>query len=306
MNDIQIVFFGTGPVAAKSLELLAKNFNIEAVITKPKPRHHRGEFPVMSVAEKLDLPVLPVINAATVSEVMQSSNFSSQVGVLIDFGIIVRRDVIDSFKRGIVNSHFSVLPQWRGADPISFAILSGQKVTGVSLMAINEKMDEGDIIAYKEQPLDGSETNPSLTQKLIQLSDLLIKSQLRQYIKTGKTTDQSITGRDVSYSKKIEKSDGIIDWSKPAEQIEREIRAFTEWPKSRTTLGSVEVILTKAHAVPTNHTENEPGDITIISEANTVMVECGTGSLCIEELKPAGKNTMTAKSFLAGYRQKLE
>src|SRR5579884_3510995 len=138
-----IVFFGSGPVAAASLELLAPVFNIEAVVTKPKPPHHKGRFEVLELADRLNLKVLTASDQAQLSQLFQTKSLSSRLGLLIDFGIIVPKDVIDYFHLGIINSHFSLLPRWRGADPISFAILNGDKTTGVSLMLLVPALDEG-------------------------------------------------------------------------------------------------------------------------------------------------------------------
>ncbi|MEO6761067.1 MAG: formyltransferase family protein, partial [Candidatus Saccharimonadales bacterium] len=110
-----IVFFGSGPVAAKSLELLSKDFEISAVITKPKPSHHHGAFPVIDIASQLDLSLYTASNKQELSELFSNQTFASDLAVLIDFGIIVSQDVIDYFPKGIVNSHFSLLPEWRGA-----------------------------------------------------------------------------------------------------------------------------------------------------------------------------------------------
>lgn len=295
-----ILFFGSGPVAAKSLELLSQNFKIEAVVTKPKPAHHRVAFPVLDVAEKLKLPVLPVTDKQSLDELMHTKPVSSRLGVLIDFGIIVSQTVIDYFPLGIINSHFSILPEWRGADPITFSILSGQDVTGVSLMLLVKAMDAGPLLAYGEQPLNGTETTLELTEQLISLSDALLAGQLPRYIESKSTLPQSVTGRKASYSRKLTKEDGIIDWHKPAVQLEREIRAFIEWPKSHATLGGKEVIITKA-AIVNEH--GKPGEI---KTANKQLIVCtGEQALQILELKPAGKPTMLAQAFLAGYGQHL-
>lgn len=296
-----VVFFGSGPVAAKSLELLSKHCDIEAVVTKPKPVHHRGDFPVITTAKLLGLPVHTASNKAELSDIFSKRPFKSRLGILIDFGILVGQDIIDYFPLGIVNSHFSVLPEWRGADPITFAILSGQNVTGVSLMILVEAMDEGPLITYGEQPLSGDETTPELTEQLILLSDNLLQEHLQVYINTRKTSPQSITGRKVSYSRKLTKKDGIIDWNKPAEVIEREIRAFIEWPKSRTTLAGKEVIITKADVTDYS---GKPGQVLV--QDKQLIAHCGRGSLIIRRLKPAGKNEMTGEAFLAGYSDLLQ
>ncbi|HSX23936.1 MAG TPA: methionyl-tRNA formyltransferase [Candidatus Saccharimonadales bacterium] len=297
----KIVFFGSGPVAAQSLELLAGDFEIEAVVTKPKPPHHRGEFPVIATAEKLGLPIHTVSSKAELSKLIAARPFRSRLGVLIDFGIIVGQDTIGYFPLGIVNSHFSVLPEWRGADPISFAILSGQKQTGISLMLLVEAMDEGPLIAYGEYDLPPDITAPLLTTHLIHLSYALLKEELPHYM-AGKHSGapQNITGRKVSYSRKLTKQDGVIDWAKPAVELEREIRAFIEWPKSRTQLGGKEVILTGAQVVDGR---SKPGEI--LEKSQRLVIATSDKALEILRLKPAGKREMSAKEFLAGYGQQL-
>src|SRR5690349_4191168 len=129
-----ITFFGSGPVAAESLRLLAQSFTIEAVITKPRPAHHKGSVPVLELAEKLQIPVRTASTKSELDALFDSRPVKSRVAILIDFGIIVSQQVIDYFEYGIINSHFSLLPEWRGADPITFSILSGQPRTGISLM----------------------------------------------------------------------------------------------------------------------------------------------------------------------------
>ncbi len=296
-----VVFFGSGPVAAKSLALLTRHVTVEAVVTKPKPAHHRGTFPVIDVAKKLGLPTKTVQNRAELSELIAAKPFNSRLGVLIDFGIIVARDVIDYFPLGIVNSHFSILPEWRGADPISFAVLSGQQQTGVSLMLLVAAMDEGPLLAYGEYDLSPGTTTPELTDNLIHLSDALLQEMLPLYVRGElKLADQTMTGRGVSYSRKLSKADGTLDWTKPAEQLEREIRAFAGWPKSRTALAGRDVVITTAHSITG---AGAPGTAEI--KDKELIIHCGRGALAIDMLKPAGKKEMTAAAFIAGYGQLL-
>lgn len=296
-----IVFFGSGPVAAESLRLLAKQFAIEAVITKPKPEHHRGDFPVITTAESLNLPLHTVKNKAELSLLIKSAGLKSRLAVLIDFGIIVTQDVIDYFPLGIINSHFSLLPEWRGADPISFAILSGQDKTGVSLMLIDAGMDTGKILCQKSHPISAQATTPQLTEELIRLSNELLGEYLPRYT-AGKVQPRAQSHPErATYSRKLRKEDGVINWHKPAVQIEREIRAFLEWPRSRTTLAGKEVIITKAHAVPSEPVEAKPGDVEYISDAKTIMISTASGSLCIDRLQPAGKKEIDAAAFINGY-----
>lgn len=291
----QIIFFGSGPVAAESLRFLIKDFEVEAVITKLATKEEMA-------AIAPEIPVHAVGTRDELDDLFHAQAFTSQIGVLIDFGIIVSRKIIDSFSLGIVNSHFSVLPEWRGADPITFAILSGQKTTGVSLMKLVEAMDEGPLLAYGKHKLTDTVTARELTSDLIQLSHSLLVEYLPRYM-DGKLQPflQSDTGRKVSYSRKLTKQDGIIDWSKPAEQIEREVRAFIEWPKSRTNLGNIDVVITSSKVA---RKQIEPcGKFWV--ENKQIFVSCGKDSLEILSLKPAGKNEMPASAFLAGYGNRL-
>lgn len=298
-----IVFFGSGPVAAKSLELLLEDFTVEAVVTKPRPAHHKGDFPVIDIAKKHRLALYTVSNKQELSKLMAARPFSGPVGVLIDFGIIVSQDVIDYFPRGIVNSHFSVLPEWRGADPITFAVLSGQDTTGVSLMLLVAAMDEGPLIAFGEYEMSNEITTPTLTSHLIQLSHRLLRTELPKYLANPdfKPAPQTITGRQVSYSRKLSKVDGLLDWHKPAEQLEREVRAYLDWPKSYTTLAGKEVTITKARVVPKS---GKPG--VVLNDQKSLIVHCGENSLQILSLKPAGKNEMTSEAFINGHKELFE
>jgi len=295
-QNISIVFLGSGPVAAQSLHLLQTRFSVEAVITKPSTAKEME-------AAAPDIPLYPVNNRTELDELLTTKSFTSRVAILIDFGIIISRTAIDSFPLGIINSHFSLLPEWRGADPISFAILSGQTKTGVSLMLLDEGMDTGKILVTKSLPIDPKDTTPSLTDKLIVLSDSLLREHVpRHYSGNLQSRQQSHPGR-ATYSRKLTKDDGIIDWTKSAEVLEREIRAFNGWPKSRTMLGNKEVIITAAHTTPNHVTDTKPGDIEI--RGAELGVGTTKGVLWIDKIKPAGKNEMTAAAFLAGYRHSL-
>jgi methionyl-tRNA formyltransferase len=327
-----IVFFGAGDVAARSLKMLAQSFTIEAVVTKPRPEHHHGSWPVLELAQVLDLPVVEVANKKETTARVTSAGFKSRVGVLIDFGIIVEQQVIDLFPLGIVNSHFSLLPQWRGADPITFSILSGQSKTGVSLMLLVEKMDEGPLLAVGEIDITPTMTTPELTSHLIGLSATLLKDILPKYLdgevvgaSQEKVADAVGYSGEPSYSRKLTKEDGILDWAKPAVQLEREIRAYADWPKSRCIIGGHAVIITEAHVEAGEGTPGafwlstaEPSGITPDNNGTTANgtgtrrrssaqlgIYTSKGVLMIDRLKPAGKGEMPIAAFLNGYSKDL-
>jgi methionyl-tRNA formyltransferase len=295
-----VVFFGSGPVAAQSLELLAQNFTVEAVITKPQPAHHKAVFPVLAVAEKLGLTTLTPSNKLELSELFANKPVTSTIGVVIDYGIIINQDVIDYFPRGIVNSHFSLLPKWRGADPISFAILNGDKQTGVSLMLIVAALDEGPLLAQAPFDITDGMITPDLTESLIEISDQSLQHILPLYLSGQTVAQEQSTDQPATYSRKLSKADGQLDFQKPAAKLEREVRAFIEWPKCRTIIGDKEVIITKAHP------QIGSGKVgKIWREAKQFGFYTIEGIFVIDKLKPAGKAEMTAEAFLAGYGKNL-
>ena len=296
MKSNTIVFFGSGPVAAASLKLLAQDFEIEAVITKPQPEHHKNTFPVLAVAEELRIKVFTASTKQDMSQLFATQPVTSKLGVIIDHGLIVDQDVIDYFPLGIVNSHFSLLPKWRGADPISFSVLNGDQETGVSLMVIVKELDEGDLIAQQTITLADDVTTPVLTDQLIQLSNQMLVETLPKYVNQQLQPYPQPSG-EPTYSRKLTKEDSVLDWTKTATVLEREIRAFTGWPRSRTKIGDKDVIITDAHVADLS---GEPGNLLI--DGKEFGIYCSEGALMIDKLIPAGKKEMPASAFLAGYR----
>ncbi|MEK7095795.1 MAG: methionyl-tRNA formyltransferase [Patescibacteria group bacterium] len=285
----KLVFFGSGPVAAASLRLLTQDFTIEAVVTKPRAPGHRGEVPVLAAAQELGLPVFTAANRQELDQLFDTNPVSSQLAILIDFGIIVSQKVINYFPLGIINSHFSLLPQWRGADPITFVVLSGQPKTGVSLMLLVEAMDEGPLLAYGEYEMAPDITTPKLTDELIKLSHALLKKTVPKYIAGElQLVAQTTTKQPVSYSRKLVKADGIVDWSKSAEEIERQVRAYLDWPKSQARIFNNDVIITNVRVA---ESQND-GDL---------VMQTSDGWLEIQQLiAPSGK-TISGADFLRGY-----
>lgn len=296
-----IVFFGTGPVAAASLDYIRRIFNIEAVVTKPRVPGFKGLTPVEELAKVHGYPTHFVTKRADLDELFHNTEFQSSLGIVVDFGIIISSDVIGRFHHGIVNSHFSLLPRWRGADPISYTILSGDEKAGVSLMVIDEGLDTGKLITYKSISMDPKETTATLTEKLIELSNELIEAHLPRYL-AGEVQPKTQPHPDrVTFSHKIHKSDAIVNWNEPAAVIERRVRAYQPWPQMRTTLAGIELIITEANIVVAN--DPVPGKIT--AEKSRLLVGTAENWLEITKLKPSGKKEMPIQAFLAGYRQQL-
>jgi methionyl-tRNA formyltransferase len=296
----KLIFFGSGPLGLASLASLSRDFEIEAVITKPQV-HSRDQTPVIDFAKSKSIPCLVPATRPELEKIFKENSWNSSLGVVVDYGLIIPVEVINSFRLGIVNSHFSLLPEWRGADPITFAILSGQNKTGVSLMLIEPQMDTGPLLAQTDVGITHSDTSETLTDKLITASNNMLRVILPIYVAEKVTPmNQQLatinTLKSPLYSRKLSKADGLLDFNKPATHLEREIRAYAKWPKSHTELGGKDVIVTKA-SIDTS--QDEPGKITATSDGE-ISISTGLGSLIIKELKPASKPVMSAKAFLAG------
>jgi len=307
-EKLSIVFLGSGPVAAASLDTLADVFTIEAVITKHKPAHHRGEAPVEVIAARRGLTTVFASNRAQLDECFTEHAFTSRLGVVVDYGVIISGAVIASFPLGIVNSHFSLLPEWRGADPITFSLLSGQPKTGVSVMVIDEGLDTGKLITQKTIAIAPDDTVTTLTDKLVDLSNTLLTEWLPKYADGDVTPHNQPHPDRATHSRKLKKDESILDFTKPAEILEREIRAFAGWPKSRTTIAGLDVVITKAHvdAAATNPVnEPIPAPGTILADNHSLAVATSQGLLHIDMIQPAGKKEMPVTAFLAGYGSRL-
>lgn len=225
----------------------------------------------------------------------------SKLAVLTAYGGIIPPSVLEQFPDGIINVHPSLLPLYRGSSPIEQAILDGISKTGVTIMRLGEELDEGPIYKQKSLLLSGNETKSELALTLQKMGAEQLVSVLPD-IARGRLLPRAQPHPDrATYTPRISKSAGKLDWSKPAHRLEREIRAFAGWPGSTARLGEVEVIITKSHVLP----ENGPVGKLRIESSFGFCIYCAKEALCIDKLKPVGKNEMSVSEFLAGYRNKL-
>lgn len=290
------VFFGSGPVAARSLQLLLKWHPVSAVITKHTPPHHKEKAPVESIAQQQQLPLL---YADSKKELDTLDLPVTDYGIVIDYGVIIGSHTISHFPLGIINSHFSVLPEWRGADPITYALLSGQQQTGVSIMRIDEGLDTGPLLATTNVDIAEIDTNQSLTEKLITASDALLKNTLPAYA-NGTMAVFEQPRAIATYSQKLTKTSGFIEAERTATELARQVRAFSGWPGSRLLYKDIWLTITIAEPAIVHVRKGE-----LASHNKSLYYGCADGSLRIQELQPAGKNKMSAAAFINGYAQKL-
>ena len=297
----KIIFFGSGPVAAESLSFLSNNFEIDCVITKRKTPFFKGVPPVEKLAKSIGINVEFADNKSELETLVLNME-KHDLGIVIDYGVIISSRTISHFKHGIINSHFSILPEWRGADPITYSLLSGQKKTGVSLMSIDSGLDTGPLYATSEINLSESETNQSLTSRLIGLSNDLLKEYIPKILLNDAPARPQPLNRITTFSRKLSKDDGLIDSKKTATELLREIKAFDGWPKSSMILpGNISVIILEAQF---NEVQLKSGDV-VITNDNTILLGTKKNSIEITKLMPVGKREMLTKDFLNGYKSRI-
>lgn len=299
-----IVFFGTGEVSLKTLQGIHPTIPVEAIITKPDLTSSSGKAvqpAVKTWATQHGIDCHQPANKGELSELFSAHNFSSRAGLVVDYGLIIPVGVIESFELGILNSHFSLLPKWRGADPITWSVLAGDTTTGVTIMQLEAGMDTGDILAVEQCDLAVNETTDSLTARLITISNKLLLEILPKLF-AGKLTPKPQDHAQATFSKKISKEEGEL---KPDEhtaaELERQIRAYLGWPGSYITINGT--LLTIKEVVVSQETA-PLGKLTL--REGKVLLGCKDDSLEVAQIQPAGKKQMDAKSFANGYAKLLD
>lgn len=297
-----ILFFGNERLAtgvattAPTLRaLIASGYNIAAVVANETPSlsRQKRELEVASVANDHAIPVFLPRRVLDIKAEIEK--FGAVAAILVAYGKIVPQSIIDIFPKGIINIHPSLLPLHRGPTPIESVILEGAERTGVSLMQLVKEMDAGPVYAQTEIELSRTEAKQDLVDKLLGVgSELLIRTL--PAILSGTLEPVAQDNSAATYDSLITKSAGIVDWNKPAVEIERQIRAYAGWPKSRTTIASKEVIIIQASRMDLS---GEPGDVTVIDQQ--LIIFARSGALSIKRLKPADKKEMEAAAFIAGY-----
>jgi methionyl-tRNA formyltransferase len=307
----KVVFFGnerlatgvttTAPALTSLIEHGYEVVAIAANYERGKSRNSR-DLEIAKVASTYGIPLLLPEKLRDIHDQLQG--LQPAVGILVSYGKIVPQTIIDLFPHGIINIHPSLLPKHRGPTPLESVILDGSSVTGVSLMQLVKGMDAGPIYAQSEIALQGDESKQYLASTLLEIGRAMLVELLPDILR-GTVIAKPQDEQHATYDNLIDKRDGIINSQLPAELLERQVRAYAEWPKSRLTIADQEVIISDAHVLAGNDPKKQAGEITAVPDRNSLMLECGKGRLRLERLKPAGKRDMSAKEFLAGYGKKL-
>lgn len=303
INKLKLLFFGTPDFAVPSLEALVRGHHeVAGVVTQPDRPKGRGRkvvgSPVKRLAQERGLTVLQPEKASSPEFVLTLRALVADLVVVVAYGEILSREVLDAPAHGAVNLHASLLPRYRGSSPIQAAILNGDDVTGLTTILMDEGMDTGDILGQAEVPIDRTDTAGTLHDKLAKVGAKLLLETVDQ-IERETAVHTAQNHQLATYTKRLRKEDGAIDWNMPAEKLHDFVRAMNPWPVAHTGGGKLRIWTT---SVPTERLENvEPGTV-LRADDGGLLVATLDGSVKIERVQVAGSKPMSATEFLRGHR----
>jgi methionyl-tRNA formyltransferase len=309
MAALRIVFMGTPDLACFSLEALLQppEFEVVAAVTQPdRPKGRALKLhpsPVKEIALRKKLPVLQPERARDERFIQALAEIQPEIIAVAAFGQILPKAVLETPKFGCVNVHTSLLPKYRGAAPIQWALLNGDTETGVTIMKMDCGMDTGDIIAQERTPILPSDNSQTLHDRLGRLGAELLVRTIPDYV-AGKIHPIPQPSEGVTAAPKIKKQDGHIDWTRPATAIWNQIRAFTPWPGAFTHFtDQPPPHLLKIWEAAVVEASGAAGEV-LCADAAGVLVACGVNAIRISALQREGGRRMSAREFLAGHSLK--
>lgn len=302
---MKAVFMGTPDFSVETLkEMLLAGYEVAAVVTQPDKPKGRGKelsmSPVKEFAIEKGLTVLQPLKARDEAFIAQIRQIAPDVIVVVAFGQILPDELLSMPKYGCVNVHASLLPKYRGASPIQWAVIDGENESGVTTMMMDTGVDTGDMLLQKSVPLSKKETGGSLFDKLSVTGAKLLVETLKGLEKgTIQKTPQEHA--KATHTKKIEKSLGELDFHKPADELECLIRGLNPWPSAYTKLHGKTLKIWDADVVVGDFAEYEPGQV-VFADKTGFTIKCGKNALAVKELQLEGKKRMDARAFLLGTR----
>lgn len=303
---MKVIFMGTPDFAVGTLQaLLQSEHEVVAVVTQPDKPKGRGKAmqftPVKEVAAEAGIPVLQPKKVREEAVVEELRSYHPDVIVVVAFGQLIPKSILEMPKYGCVNVHASLLPKYRGAAPIQWAVIDGEEKSGVTTMQMDEGLDTGDMLLTEEVTLDPEETGGSLFDKLSQVGAQLLLKTLDALENAAVTPQKQPAESTTVYAAMLNKKMGEIDWSQSAVQIERLVRGLNPWPSAYTHLAGKTLKIWKAAVRPSREQKKEPGSV-ILEDKKHFGIQTGDGVLEILELQLEGKKRMTADAFLRGYQ----
>ena len=301
---MKIVFMGTPDFAVGALEALVEaGHEVVAVVTQPDKPKGRGkemqQTPVKACAVKHNIEVFQPIKIKTPEAVEVLKGYEAELFVVAAFGQILSKEILDMPKYGCVNIHASLLPKYRGAAPIQWAILDGEKETGVTIMQMNEGLDTGDMLTKVVVPIEDTDTGESLFDKLAEAGAKLLIETIPQ-IEAGTLEPEPQDDSLSTYAKMIKKEMGLIDWKREALVLERLVRGMNSWPSAYTHFQGKTLKVWEAE-VETCEAQAVPGSVVEVTK-NSIKVQTGKDLLVLKQIQLEGKKRMDVAAFLLGYK----
>ena len=300
---MRVIFMGTPDFSVGTLEaLIAAGHEVCLAVTQPdKPKGRGGKMQYTPVKEKALFYNIPVYQPKKVRDpecVEELRKYNADVMVVVAFGQILPKEILEMTPYGCINVHASLLPKYRGAAPIQWAIIEGEEVTGVTTMQMDEGLDTGDMILKTEVPVAADETGESLHDKLAAAGAALCVETLKA-LEDGTAVREKQGESPTAYAKMLTKELGDIDWAEPALKIERLVRGLNSWPSAYTHWNGKVMKIWRAAAEAAEAADAQPGTVVSV-EKESFAVQTGDGILRVLEVQMPGKKRMDAGAFLRG------
>lgn len=297
---VSVVFMGSPEFALPTLRALAAHYQVIGVVTQPDKPAGRGRSltppPVKQLADELGLPTIQPRRLREPEAMARLQAWQPDLIVVAAFGQILKPAVLELPPHGCVNVHASLLPRWRGAAPIHAALLAGDEQSGVTIMRMDAGVDTGAMLSQRSLPIQPSDTAGTLSEKLAVLGADLLLEALPAYLR-GEIQPQAQDNSLATYAPMLQKEQGQLDFSQPAQALARQVRAYHPWPGTFTLWEGQVLKIHAAHAIPE---PSQPGKRYI--HEGLPALGCGEGMLVLDELQPAGKRPMPGRAFLQGTR----
>lgn len=300
---MKLIFMGTPDFAVGTLKaLLNSEHQVAAVVTQPDKPKGRGKAlqfpPVKEVAVEADIPVYQPRRVRDEEFIRTLQKIEADAIVVVAFGQIIPEEILNMKKYGCINVHASLLPKYRGAAPIQWAVIEGEKESGVTTMQMDAGLDTGDMLKKVVVPLDEKETGGSLFEKLSEAGAKLLAETLKG-LEEGSIQPEKQGDSPTAYARMLSKDMGKIDWSQEAVHIERLIRGLNPWPSAYAKLDGKTLKIWEADVLE-RESGMAPGTVTEVGK-ESILVQTGKGMLAVRQLQLEGKKRMDAGAFLRGY-----
>jgi len=300
MTGLRIIFMGTPAFACPTLQkLIDRGEQVVAVVTQPDRPKGRGQQtlppPVKVLADEAGIPVLQPLKVRHPEAVDEIRKLSPDLIVVVAFGQILPKELLDIPRHGCINVHASLLPRYRGAAPLNWVIVNGERETGVTTMLMDVGLDTGDMLLKKSTPIEPDEDTQSLHDRLAHIGAEALAETLDALVQ-GTLQREAQCDAESCYAPILKKEDGLIDWRKDAAAVKNLVRGMAPWPGAYSYLGDK---FLKVYRVEVSSEGGDPG-VVLGAGRDGIQVACGSGSVLIKELQLEGKKRLDAVQFLAG------